>query len=72
MTMTSHDSAISAAAKPLQQAYAQRDEGTPLEAARLAWSPTSRLTLEELAEKIRLGRKARGVPEDGYPKQVAS
>lgn len=70
--MTTRDSAIKAAGVPLAEAYRQRDEGTALEAARLAWSPTSRLTLDELAEKIRLGRKSRGVPEQGYPRVEAS
>lgn len=70
--MTTRDEAIKAAGQPLAEAYRQRDEGTPMEAAKLAWSPTSRLTLDELAEKIRLGRKARGVPENGYPRIEAS
>lgn len=36
-----------------------QDERTVEEAARLAWHPSHRLTLEQLEEKIRAGRERR-------------
>jgi hypothetical protein len=59
MTERTHEQAIDRAARALRNARLTNAQLTPREQAEQAWSPTSRLTVDQLEDRI---RARRGLP----------
>ena len=66
--MTTRAEAIAAAGRALAEARALADSLPPEEAARLAWTPTSPYTVDQLAEQIRASRAARAHQASRMPR----